>query len=110
MADQPAYLRTLESQLTLSNIGFGTMFTQSNDTNQTAVVAPVSAPVAAPVVTTKKLKFMLISTHLHQFTGYSKVSLNLINELSKNSWLDLTHFGFQRHQQEKTQSEDNSDS
>ena len=99
MADQPAYLRTLESQLTLSNIGFGTMFTQSNDTNQTAVVAPVSAPVSAPVVTTKKLKFMLISTHLHQFTGYSKVSLNLINELAKNSWLDLTHFGFQRHPQ-----------
>ena len=43
-----------------------------------------------------KLKFLLVSTHLHQFTGYSKVSHNMIQELSKKSWLKITHYGFQK--------------
>ena len=96
MSDGPAYLRSLESQLTLSNIGFGTMFTAGNTSataNATGVVAP---PLNAPE---KKLKFMLVSTHLHQYTGYSKVSHNLVNELVKNPWLSITHFGFQKHPQ-----------
>lgn len=95
----PGYLRTLENQLTLSNIGFGTMFTNGaapNPTNSNAAESTPSGPVPSPE---KKLKFMLVSTHLHQFTGYSKVSHNLVNELSKNSWLKLTHFGFQKHPQ-----------
>ena len=93
MSDGPAYLRSLESQLTLSNVGFGTMFTAGN---VPASVAPTTLAVAqAPE--TKKLKFMLVSTHLHQFTGYAKVAHNLINELSKNPWLNLTHYGFQKH-------------
>ena len=91
----PAYLRPLESQLTLSNIGFGTMFT-----NPTAsVVTPAPAPAARPDVTSpsKKLKFMLVGTHIQQFTGYSKVTYNMMLELAKQPWLDLVHFGFQRH-------------
>ena len=102
MTDGPAYLRSLESQLTLSNIGFGTMFTNAssnqsvtsnanaNPTFQTASQAATTVPVQ------KKLKFMLISTHLQQFTGYSKVSFNMVHELIKNPWLELVHFGFQR--------------
>jgi glycosyltransferase involved in cell wall biosynthesis len=103
MSDGPAYLKTLESQLNLSNIGFGTMFTGSNKTSAPPTESAIAAPVAAPVVIsdlpTKKLKFMLVSTHLHQFTGYSKVSHNLVNELVKNPWLSLIHFGFQKHPQ-----------
>lgn len=98
MSEGPAYLRSLESQLTLSNIGFGTMFT-----TQTAAVPAattmVNAPLAPPVPEQKKLKFMLVSTHLHQFTGYSKVAHNIVNELVKNPWLSMIHYGFQKHPQ-----------
>ena len=45
----------------------------------------------------KRLRFMLVSTHCHQVTGYSKVSYGLIRELAKeNSWLDVLHYGFQK--------------
>ena len=46
-----------------------------------------------------KLRFMLVSTHAQQFTGYSKVSHCILEQLAKQPWLDLTHFGFQRHPQ-----------
>lgn len=105
----PSYLRTLENQLTLSNIGFGSMFTNGNtpapSANETpGVPSPTSnaatdSSLPSAPVPERKLKFMLVSTHLHQFTGYSKVSQNLVNELSKNTWLKLTHFGFQKHPQ-----------
>ena len=42
---------------------------------------------------------MLVSTHAHQFTGYSKISHGIIEELSKHSFLEVTHFGFQKHPQ-----------
>lgn len=44
-----------------------------------------------------KLKFMMVSTHVQQFTGYSKVSYGFIKELVKQPWMKLVHFGFQRH-------------
>ena len=47
----------------------------------------------------KKIKFMLVSTHAQQFTGYSKVSHGILEQLAKKSWLDITHFGFQKHPQ-----------
>ena len=96
MSEGPAYLRSLESQLTLSNIGFGTMFTASNATQQT--VGPTTALVPSQPEQAK-LKFMLVSTHLHQFTGYSKVAHNIVSELTKNPWLSLIHYGFQKHPQ-----------
>ena len=43
------------------------------------------------------LRFMLVSTHAHQYTGYSKISHGILKELSKVPNLDLIHFGFQRH-------------
>lgn len=44
-----------------------------------------------------KVKFLFVGTHAHQFTGYSKVSYNLMKELSKhNDKLDLYHFAFQK--------------
>jgi glycosyltransferase involved in cell wall biosynthesis len=44
----------------------------------------------------EKLRFCLISTHIHNFTGYSKVSYELLKQLSKIDYLDLHHFGFQK--------------
>lgn len=53
-------------------------------------------PAVAHTVPLKKLKFMLVGTHAHQTTGYSKVTYHLIHELAKYSWLELYHFGFQK--------------
>jgi len=103
MANLPTYLKSLESlladvtpapstaatstvevtpapsasPLTLSSIGFGSMFTE----------APTSSD---------KLRFLLVSTHVHQYTGYSKVSHGILTELAKESWLETTHFGIQK--------------
>jgi glycosyltransferase involved in cell wall biosynthesis len=52
---------------------------------------------------TKKLKFMLVSTHCQQYTGYSKVSYGIINELAKMPWLEVFHFGFQKFAELKIQ-------
>jgi glycosyltransferase involved in cell wall biosynthesis len=49
--------------------------------------------------TSDKLRLMLVSTHAHQYTGYSKISYGILQELSKDPSLDLIHFGFQKHPQ-----------
>ena len=53
-------------------------------------------PVTSVSISTvsSKLKFLLVSTHCQQYTGYSKVSWGILKELSKNPWLSVTHFGF----------------
>ena len=43
-----------------------------------------------------KKKFLLVGTHAHQVTGYSKVTYNIIHELSKYAEFELYHFGFQK--------------
>ncbi len=43
-----------------------------------------------------KRRFLLVGTHTHQTTGYSKVTYNIIQELSKYSDIELYHFGFQK--------------
>jgi glycosyltransferase involved in cell wall biosynthesis len=47
-------------------------------------------------VASKKRKFMLVGTHAHQTTGYSKVTYNIIKELHKMNKFELYHFGFQK--------------
>jgi glycosyltransferase involved in cell wall biosynthesis len=42
------------------------------------------------------VRFLLVSTHAQQTTGYSKVSYNLVKELAKEPRIRLFHFGFQR--------------
>ena len=77
----PEYLKNLETllstkkDLTLSTIGFGSMFTPTPG---------------------DKLGVLLVSTHVHQFTGYSKVSHGILTELAKQPWLELTHYGIQK--------------
>ena len=69
--------------LSLSSIGFGTMFTSPSEP------ASESQPQS-------KLKCMLVSTHCHQFTGYSKVSHGILSELATKPWLQVTHYAFQK--------------
>jgi glycosyltransferase involved in cell wall biosynthesis len=45
---------------------------------------------------TVKKRFMLVGTHAHQTTGYSKVTYHIIQELAKNDKIELYHFGFQK--------------
>ncbi|NBV77040.1 glycosyltransferase [bacterium] len=80
----PEYLKNLETLLatktetqSLSTIGFGSMFTKTEPSPDT-------------------LRFLLVSTHVHQFTGYSKVSHGILTELAKHPWLHITHFGIQK--------------
>ena len=49
----------------------------------------------------KKLKFLLVSTHCHQYTGYSKVSYGILRQLATIPWLSVTHFGFQKFPQQQ---------
>ena len=55
--------------------------------------AGLSLPVVSPQ---KKRRFLLVGTHAHQTTGYSKVTYNIIQELAKLGTLDIFHFGFQK--------------
>lgn len=55
--------------------------------------------VSDTIQSTKNIKFMLVSTHAQQYTGYSKVSHGILQELSKVPNLELLHFGFQKHPQ-----------
>lgn len=44
------------------------------------------------------MRFLLVSTHIDQITGYSKVSYNLVNQLATlTPKVKTFHFGFQRH-------------
>jgi len=44
----------------------------------------------------KSIKILIVSTHVNQSNGYSKVIYNIIKELSKQSWIKLVHFGTQQ--------------
>ena len=112
----PSYLRSIDQVL---NTSAGTSAVTSAPTSAPTSV-PTSAPTAqatvnpsfsfdtAPSMTftsaaaaeaDKKIKFLLVSTHAQQFTGYSKVSHGILEQLAKKPWLDITHFGFQKHPQ-----------
>lgn len=106
----PSYLKSLEAILGNNTVTLPkpseepkkaepsfnpSMFTTAMTGKSETQVASASAsvPVAAGG---KKLKLLLVSTHTQQFTGYSKVSYNLIQQLSKLPWLEITHYGFQK--------------
>jgi glycosyltransferase involved in cell wall biosynthesis len=55
-----------------------------------------SASASSAISSSKKVRFLMVSTHAHQFTGYSKVSYHTMQTLSKLPWLDVTHYGFQK--------------
>lgn len=93
----PSYLRSIGEVLAVHN---PTTPTMASPTPIMASPMPVPTAMASPMPMPKqKLRFMLVSTHCHQFTGYSKVSHGILEELVKQPALELTHFGFQKHPQ-----------
>ena len=96
--DLPSYLRPIEQILTgQAQLTTGTGTLQPTPIN-TSTVQP--SPSQAYIDEHKKhTRFMLVSTHIQQYTGYSKVSHGILSELAKVPNLDLIHFGFQKHPQ-----------
>lgn len=109
MAEVPSYLKSLEAVL-------GKQTTSGNTSSNTSPATPslatpslptfLTAPQLATGITTSnggstagKLKVLLVGTHAHQFTGYSKVTYNMTKILSKLPWCSVTHFGFQKNPQ-----------
>ena len=44
----------------------------------------------------KTIKILIVSTHINQANGYSKVINNIINQLALNNWIKIVHFATQR--------------
>jgi glycosyltransferase involved in cell wall biosynthesis len=44
----------------------------------------------------RKKRVLLVGTHIQQFTGYSKVTYNIVKFLAKKPDVELHHYGFQR--------------
>jgi len=89
----PSYLKSLEAIIASSKPS------ESSMPNPVVTPVPTSTAVVAPPPTpsdSKKLRFLIVSTHAQQFTGYSKVSYHMIQALSKLPWLEVIHYGFQK--------------
>jgi glycosyltransferase involved in cell wall biosynthesis len=100
MADSfPEYLKSIQAQLSptgtvkpaASILAPAAPFLEQFKTNTLLV-----DPVKPPDTKAGNLRFMLVSTHLQQYTGYSRVSHNLIRELTKHQDISVTHYGFQK--------------
>jgi glycosyltransferase involved in cell wall biosynthesis len=51
---------------------------------------------SAPAEVGKKIKVLIVSTHINQANGYSKIIYSIINQLAQQKWLDIVHFGTQK--------------
>jgi len=70
----------------------------SNDTVTPDVTSVAPTPVISNVIEqpTKSLKILIVSTHVNQVNGYSKVIYNIIQKLSQQPWINVVHFGTQK--------------
>ena len=63
-------------------------------------VPPSTNTVAGPANVSetggKKIKVLIVSTHINQVNGYSKVTLNILQQLAAQPWISLVHFGTQK--------------
>ena len=84
---------TSNTSNTSVNASVTTTVTTSNASVTTSVVPVASNVSVVPVI--QKTKILIVSTHINQSNGYSKVIYNIIKELSKHQWITLVHFGTQ---------------
>lgn len=52
--------------------------------------------VTAVEVNQKPLKLLIVSTHINQINGYSKVIYNIIQQLATLPWIKMTHYATQK--------------
>ena len=88
--ETPSYLKSIDQVLSPSF----SFETTPLKTDTTVTVVPANTSTSE-----KRLKFMLVSTHAHQFTGYSKISYGILEQIAKSPLIDIVHFGFQKHPQ-----------
>jgi len=100
--DMNEYLKNLEKLINGASGTSGTNTTMVSVAPSASASPSPSASASAPSQHQegRKLRFMLVSTHCHQYTGYSKVSYGLLRQLCKAPWLDVFHFGFQKFPQQ----------
>ncbi len=100
MNNLPAYLRPLQESFGTSVLGTSSSNVSSpvNFSNMLAAEASKSGLFGQVdnVAPSDKFRFLMVSTHCHQYTGYSKVSYGFVRELAKHDFLSVTHFGFQK--------------
>jgi glycosyltransferase involved in cell wall biosynthesis len=60
------------------------------------IVTPTNSVPSESVLTEKTIKVLIVSTHINQANGYSKVVHNIINQLSQQKWIKIVHFGTQK--------------
>jgi glycosyltransferase involved in cell wall biosynthesis len=115
MSALPSYLQSLEAVLggtptTTSSISTegksSTITTSVSSQVSQALPSFLTSPQLTAGLTTSnsgstsgKLKLLVVGTHAHQFTGYSKITYGIIKELAKNPNVAVTHFGFQKNPQ-----------
>lgn len=69
----------------------------SSDSNaMSTVLNSIPNTVPSSTDSSKRLKLMLVTTHVNQVNGYSKVIYHLIQQLSMQPWIQLVLFGTQR--------------
>jgi len=89
----PDYMKSLQNLVSV------TPLITSPSSASSSLISPVQGQVQGKGE--DKLKFLLVSTHCHQYTGYSKVSYGILRQLAKLPWLSVTHYGFQKFPQQK---------
>ncbi len=106
MAAFPSYLQSLDAVLGgTSNQSTPTATTSGIPTTPSLPSFLTSPQLASGLTTSNngstagKLKVLLVGTHAHQFTGYSKVTYGFVKVLAKQPHIALTHFGFQKNPQ-----------
>ena len=63
---------------------------------EAGLILPSRLSLTPPSNQQPKRRFLLVGTHAHQTTGYSKVTYHMIHELAKLGEFELFHFGFQK--------------
>ena len=56
----------------------------------------VAGPANVSETSGKKIKVLIVSTHINQVNGYSKVTFNILQQLAVLPWISLVHFGTQK--------------
>jgi len=69
--------------------------TTNTQDSQMSLTTPVQTE-SVNTQPTKQIKVMVVSTHINQANGYSKVVLNIIKQLALHNWIKVTHFGTQK--------------
>ncbi len=68
----------------------------SNQDSKAVESTIIKPSVSSETTSEKTVKILIVSTHINQANGYSKVVHNIINQLSQHKWINVVHFGTQK--------------